>query len=103
MNNIYLELIDLTTMKSFKKYFKTEYDRQKFMNKIKYSKKLKVINSYNYMWGGKMTFNELFTEVKKCKTNKEVNELLDKYLESLEDMEISEEEDYFKRSNKSFK
>ena len=50
-----------------------------------------------------MTFNELFTEVKKCKTNKEVNELLDKYLESLEDMEISEEEDYFKRSNKSFK
>ena len=46
---IYLELIDLTTMKSFTKYFKCEYDRQKFMNKIKYSKKLKIINSYNYM------------------------------------------------------
>lgn len=49
MNKIYLELIDLSTMKSFKKYFKTEYDRQKFMNKIKYSKKLKIINSYSYM------------------------------------------------------
>lgn len=49
MNKIYLELIDLTTMKSFKKYFNTEYDRQKFMNKIKYSKKLKIINSYSYM------------------------------------------------------
>lgn len=46
---IYLELIDLKTLKTFTKYFKTEYDRQKFMNKIKYSKKLKVINSYNYM------------------------------------------------------
>lgn len=46
---IYLELIDLTTMKSFKKYFKTEYDRQKFMKKLQYSKKLKVINSYRYM------------------------------------------------------
>lgn len=46
---IYLELIDLKTLKTFKKYFNTEYDRQKFMNKIKYSKKLKIINSYNYM------------------------------------------------------
>ena len=48
---IYLELIDLKTLKTFKKYFKTEYDRQKFMNKLKYSKKLKIINSYSYMWG----------------------------------------------------
>jgi len=46
---IYLELIDLKTLKTFKKYFKTEFDRQKFMNKLKYSKKLKVINSYSYM------------------------------------------------------
>ena len=29
---IYLELIDLKTLKIFKKYFKTEYDRQKFKN-----------------------------------------------------------------------
>ncbi len=49
MNNIYLELIDLKTLKIFTKYFKTEYDRQKFVSKLKYSKKLKVINSYNYM------------------------------------------------------
>lgn len=49
-----------------------------------------------------MTFNELFIEIKKCKDNKEVNELLDKYLETLEDMEISEEEDYFKLGNKRY-
>lgn len=46
---IYLELIDLKTLKTFKKYFTTEIDRQKFLKKIKYSKKLKVINSFNYM------------------------------------------------------
>lgn len=40
---IYLELLDLTTMKSFIKYFDCEYDRDKFERKLKYSKKLKVI------------------------------------------------------------
>lgn len=46
---IYLEIINLKTLKTFKKYFKTDYDRQKFLNKLKYSKKLKVINSFMYM------------------------------------------------------
>lgn len=41
---IYLELIDLKTMKIFKKYFKTEYERDKFVRKLKYSKKIKVVN-----------------------------------------------------------
>lgn len=41
---IYLELLDLKTLKIFKKYFDTEFDRQKFMNKLKYSNRLKVIN-----------------------------------------------------------
>ena len=50
-----------------------------------------------------MSFEELFTEIKKCKTNKEVNEILDKYLETIEDMEISEEEEYFRLSNKGYK
>ena len=44
-----------------------------------------------------MSFEELFTEIKKCKTNKEVNEILDKYLETIE------EEEYFKLSNKGYK
>lgn len=44
---IYLELIDLKTLKTFKKYFDTEFDRQKFINKLKYSSKIKVINREN--------------------------------------------------------
>lgn len=40
---IYLELLDLATMKTFKKYFETEFDRDKFERKLRYSKKLKVI------------------------------------------------------------
>ena len=34
---IYLELIDLKTMKTFKKYFETEYERDKFARKLRYS------------------------------------------------------------------
>ena len=40
---IYLELLDLSTMKVFKKVFDTEWERDKFERKLKYSKKLKVI------------------------------------------------------------
>lgn len=40
---IYLKLLDLTVMKSFIKYFDTEYEKEKFKNKLKYSKKLMVI------------------------------------------------------------
>ena len=40
---IYLELIDLSTMRTFKKEFETEWERDKFERKLKYSKKLKVI------------------------------------------------------------
>ena len=34
-----------------------------------------------------MTYEELFREMKKCKNNKEVNELLDKFLE--QDLELN--------------
>ena len=40
---IYLKLIDLSTMKTFKKYFGCEFDRDKFERKLRYSKKIKVI------------------------------------------------------------
>lgn len=40
---IYLELIDLTTMKTFRKTFETEWEREKFSRKLKFSKKIKVI------------------------------------------------------------
>ena len=39
----YLELIDLTTLKTFIKYFDTEFERNKFERKLKYSKKIKVV------------------------------------------------------------
>ena len=40
---IYLDLIDLKTMKVFRKEFSTEWDRDKFARKLKYSKKIKVV------------------------------------------------------------
>ena len=40
---IYLDLIDLTTKKIFRKKFDTEWERDKFARKLRYSKKLKVI------------------------------------------------------------
>lgn len=44
---ICLELIDLKTMKIFKKEFSTEWKREKFVRKLKYSKKLKVVGGLN--------------------------------------------------------
>lgn len=41
---IKLLLQDLTTGKQFYKYFETEYERQKFIRKLKYSKKLTIID-----------------------------------------------------------
>lgn len=41
---ITLELIDMATMKIFIKKFETEYERDKFVRKLKYSKKIKVVN-----------------------------------------------------------
>lgn len=43
---IYLNLIDLKTLKIFRKEFETEWEREKFKRKLKYSKKIKAIG-YN--------------------------------------------------------
>lgn len=37
---LYLELYDIKTGKTFKKYFDTEFEREKFKRKLRYSKKL---------------------------------------------------------------
>ena len=44
MNKPYLEIVNLETLKVFKKYFDTEFERDKFARKLKYSKKLQVIS-----------------------------------------------------------
>lgn len=41
--NIWLELFDKSTGKTFKKYFDTEFNKDKFKRKLKYSKKLQVV------------------------------------------------------------
>ena len=41
--HIYLVLYDISTRKSFKKYFETEHQKDKFKNKLRYSKKLIVL------------------------------------------------------------
>lgn len=43
MNKIYLVIYNIETNKSFIKYFDCEYDKNKMKIKIKYSKKLFVI------------------------------------------------------------
>lgn len=40
----YLILYDLVNKKRFKKYFDTEFERDKFARKLKYSKRLVVLN-----------------------------------------------------------
>lgn len=52
-NKLYLLLMDLTTNKQFFKYFDTEFELDKFKRKLKYSKKLMVIeDSRDNLWVG---------------------------------------------------
>ena len=39
-----LKLYDITTNKVFTKYFDTEFERDKFVRKLRFSKKLFVLN-----------------------------------------------------------
>ena len=41
---IYLEVLNLKTGKTFKKYFNTEFDKDKFKRKLRFSNKLKVVS-----------------------------------------------------------
>ena len=43
MTKIYLLIMDLDTKKQFFKYFETEYEKDKFKRKLRYSTKLMVI------------------------------------------------------------
>ncbi|MBQ7798707.1 MAG: hypothetical protein IJ371_06260 [Clostridia bacterium] len=43
MKNIYLVIYDYSTDKYFKKHFETEYEKDKFKNKLMFSKKLVVV------------------------------------------------------------
>ena len=43
MNKIYLVLFNIETKKTFNKYFETEFEKDKFKRKLKYSKRLFVI------------------------------------------------------------
>lgn len=48
MKNVYLILLDLVTKKQFKKYFDTEFQKDKFKRKLKYSNKLIVLEDSCY-------------------------------------------------------
>lgn len=41
-----IKLLDLSTNKQFYKQFETEFERDKFIRKLKYSKKIILINDY---------------------------------------------------------
>lgn len=44
MKRIKIKLLDLTTGKEFYKYFDTEFERDKFIRKLKYSKKIRLLD-----------------------------------------------------------
>lgn len=44
MNKPYLDLYNLETKKAFRKYFKCEFERDKFARKLKYSYNLRIID-----------------------------------------------------------
>lgn len=46
MEKITLLLINLKTLEIFEKEFNTEFDRDKFIRKLKYSKKIKPLHNY---------------------------------------------------------
>ena len=50
MNKLYLLLMDLTTNKQFFKYFDTEFEMDKFKRKLKFSKKIEVIEDSRDNW-----------------------------------------------------
>lgn len=43
MNELYLDLMDITTKKTFRKYFETEKAKNDFLLKLRYSKKIMVL------------------------------------------------------------
>lgn len=49
MNKLYLLLYDITTNREFFKYFECEYDMDKFKRKLKFSKKLFIIEDSREM------------------------------------------------------
>lgn len=49
MNKLYLLLQDLTTKKQFFKYFETEFEMDKFKRKLKFSKKLAILEDSREM------------------------------------------------------
>lgn len=44
MKRIKIKLLDLTTGKEFYKYFDTEFERDKFIRKLRYSKKIRLLD-----------------------------------------------------------
>lgn len=49
-NSIKLKLIDLKTLKTFYKYFETEFERDKYLRRLKYFKNIRLVNSYKNDW-----------------------------------------------------
>lgn len=48
--NIKIEVIDIRTKKKFFKYFKTEFDKDKYLKRLKFFKNIILVNSYKNDW-----------------------------------------------------
>lgn len=47
INNIYLRLYDLEKNKEFIKHFESEFEKDKFKRKLKYSRKVMIVDENN--------------------------------------------------------
>lgn len=57
MNKIYLVLYNRETHKQFYKYFDTEFEKDKFKRKLKFSKKILVIEDSSDIFYGEGALN----------------------------------------------
>lgn len=48
--NIKVEVIDIRTDKKFFKYFETEFDKTKYLRRLKYFKYIRLVNSFKDDW-----------------------------------------------------
>lgn len=46
-NNVYLRLYDLEKNKEFIKHFESEFEKDKFKRKLKYSRKILIVDENN--------------------------------------------------------
>jgi len=48
--NIKVKVVDIRTKKEFFRYFETEFEKTKYLRRLKYFKNIRLVNSYKNDW-----------------------------------------------------